>query len=66
MTAAVENTFLMETGHPVYIGVSEPRAELDRISEAFDEAREAINIRPRLPQHGQRLFLQTACFWSAF
>ena len=44
MTAAIENTFLMETGHPVYIGVSEPRAELDQINEAFDEAREAINI----------------------
>ena len=34
----------METGHPVYIGVSEPRAELDQINEAFDEARQAINI----------------------
>ena len=28
MTEAVENSFLMETGQPVYIGVSEPRDDL--------------------------------------
>ena len=44
LAAAVENTFLMETGRPVYIGISEPRAELCLISEAYEEARDAINI----------------------
>ena len=44
MAEAVENSFLMETGQPVYIGVSEPRDDLALIAEAFDEARSAINI----------------------
>ena len=44
LTRAVENSFLMETGQPVYIGVSEPREDLSMIAEAFEEARSAINI----------------------
>lgn len=44
LAGAIENTFLMETGKPVYIGISEPRDDLENISEAFDEARGAINI----------------------
>lgn len=44
LAAAVENTFLMETGHPVYIGVSDGKSDLSMISEAFEEARSAINI----------------------
>ncbi len=44
LAAAVENTFQMETGRPVYIGISEPRAELSMIADAYEEARGAINI----------------------
>ena len=44
LAAAVENSFLMETGQSVQIGVSEPRDELSLIAEAFEEARNAINI----------------------
>ena len=60
MAEAVENSFLMETGQPVYIGVSEPRDDLALIAEAFDEARSAINIG--------RVYNSTsaACCWSAF
>lgn len=44
LAAAVENSFLVETGRPVYIGISEPRAELAELSDAYEEARSAINI----------------------
>ena len=44
LTRAVENSFLMETGQPVYIGVSQPRDDLSLIAESFEEARNAINI----------------------
>ena len=45
MTRAVENSFLMETGQPVYIGVSQPRDDLSPSSpRALREARNAINI----------------------
>ncbi len=44
LTRAVENSFLMETGQPVYIGVSQPRDDLALIAESFEEARNAINI----------------------
>jgi len=44
LAAAVENTFLMETGRAVYIGISEPRNDLSLIAEAYEEARAAINI----------------------
>ena len=41
---AVESTFLTETGHGVFIGISEPREDLISIPEAFEEARNAINV----------------------
>ncbi|MEE1200495.1 MAG: helix-turn-helix domain-containing protein [Christensenellales bacterium] len=41
---AVENTFLTETGKPVYVGISEIHSELSGISEAFAEAKNAINV----------------------
>ena len=44
LAAAIDNTFLMETGKPVYIGVSEPRSDLSGAHAAFEEARSAINI----------------------
>ena len=44
LAAAAENTFMMETGATVYIGVSDPREDLSLIAEAFEEARGAINI----------------------
>ncbi len=42
--AAIENTFLTETGSTVYIGVSDPRSELSMIADAFSEARTAIDV----------------------
>lgn len=44
LASAIDNTFLMETGKPVYIGVSEPRSDLSGAHAAFEEARSAINI----------------------
>ncbi len=41
---AIEATFLTETGHDVFIGISEPREDLISIPEAFEEARSAINV----------------------
>lgn len=41
---AIENTFLTETGKEVFIGISEPREDLLGIPEAFEEARNAINV----------------------
>ncbi len=41
---AIESTFLTETGHDVFIGISEPREDLISIPEAFEEARSAINV----------------------
>ena len=41
---AIESTFLTETGHGVFIGISEPREDLISIPEAFEEARSAINV----------------------
>ena len=65
LTRAVENSFLMETGQPVYIGVSQPRDDLSLIAESFEEARNAINIAasttPPPPSSST-----TACCWSAF
>ena len=41
---AIENTFLTETGKGVLVGISEPHEELISIPEAFEEARNAINV----------------------
>ena len=41
---AIESTFLTETGHSVFVGISEPREDLISIPEAFEEARSAINV----------------------
>ena len=41
---AIESTFLTETGHGVFIGISEPREDLISIPETFEEARSAINV----------------------
>lgn len=41
---AIENTVLTETGKAVYIGISEPREDLINIPEAYEEARNAINV----------------------
>ena len=41
---AIESTFLTETGHGVFIGISEPREDLISIPEVFEEARSAINV----------------------
>ena len=42
--AAIENTFLSETGKDIFIGISEPHDELIAIPEAYEEARSAINV----------------------
>ena len=41
---AIENTFLLETGTSVFVGISEPHEDLFGIPEAFEEARSAINV----------------------
>lgn len=41
---AIESSFLTESGTTVYIGISEPRKELIAIPEAYEEARNAINV----------------------
>ncbi len=41
---AIESTFLSETGHGVFVGISEPREDLISIPDAFEEARSAINV----------------------
>ena len=54
--AAIENTFLTETGSTVFIGVSDPRGELSQISEAFAEARAAIDVG-RIYHSNRHVFL---------
>ena len=41
---AFEVSFLTESGSPVYIGISDPREQLSCIPDAFEEARNAINV----------------------
>ena len=41
---AVEATVLSETGKGVYVGISEPHDDLINIPDAFEEARNAINV----------------------
>ena len=66
MAEAVENSFLMETGQPVYIGVSEPRDDLSLISEAFEEARSAHQHWPRLQFLCHHLLLQPPAAGALF
>lgn len=44
LASAIENTFLVETGKPVFIGVSEVCPDLSLIAGAYEQARSAINI----------------------
>ena len=53
---AFENSVLTETGTSLYIGISDPREELSEISEAFAEARSAINVG-RVYHGGKHVFL---------
>ena len=53
---AFESSFLTETGTTVYIGISDPRAELVAIPDAFAEARAAINVG-RIYHGNKRVFL---------
>ena len=41
---AIENTFLSETNHPVYIGIGDPKPTLSQLSESMKEARRAIDV----------------------
>jgi|GEM_PF-1795909 carbohydrate diacid regulator len=41
---AFESSFLTETGGTVFIGISDPRESLTDIPDAFEEARNAINV----------------------
>ena len=41
---AIESSFLTESGTTVFIGISEPRTDLIAIPDAFEEARNAINV----------------------
>lgn len=52
---AIEDTFQTETGKSVLVGISEPRENLINIPEAFEEARNAINIG-RIYHSGRTVF----------
>lgn len=41
---AIEMSFLTENGTAVYVGISNPREDLISIPEAYEEARNAINV----------------------
>lgn len=41
---AIENTFVSETSHSIYIGVGEPKHHLSQMGESFREARKAIDV----------------------
>ena len=41
---AIENTFLSETNHQVYIGIGEPKPSLNQLGESMREARRAIDV----------------------
>lgn len=53
---AFENSLLTETGTTVTIGISDPRKELSEISDAFAEARSAINVG-RIYHSGKHVFV---------
>ena len=40
----LETTFLSTASQLIYIGISEPRSDLTQLSEAYEEARDAINV----------------------
>jgi carbohydrate diacid regulator len=41
---AIENTFVSETSHQIYIGIGEPKSNLAQLSESMREARRAIDV----------------------
>lgn len=41
---AIENTFVSETSHPIFIGIGEPKHNLTQMGESFREARRAIDV----------------------
>lgn len=41
---AIENTFISETSHQIYIGIGEPKPNLTQLSESMKEARRAIEV----------------------
>jgi len=41
---AIENTFVSETSHQIYIGIGEPKSNLAQLSESMKEARRAIDV----------------------
>lgn len=53
---AIENSFLTESGTTVFIGISEPRKDLIAIPDAFEEARNAINVG-RIYHNNKRVFV---------
>lgn len=53
---AIESSFLTESGVSVYIGISEPCRELIAVPEAFEEARNAINVG-RIYHSNKRVFV---------
>lgn len=53
---AFESSFLTETGNTVFIGISDARDDLLTLPEAFDEARNAINVG-RLYHSARHVFI---------
>ena len=53
---AIENTFISEANHPVYIGIGEPKTTLDQLSESMREARRAIDVG-RIYRSGEWVFV---------
>ncbi len=41
---AIENTFVSETNHQIYIGIGEPKHTLAQLNESMKEARHAIDV----------------------
>ena len=41
---AIENTFVSETNHQLYIGIGDPKHTLSQLSESMREARRAIDV----------------------
>ena len=41
---AIENTFISETNHQLYIGIGDPKKSLSQLSESMREARKAIDV----------------------
>ncbi len=41
---AIENTFVSETNHQIYIGIGDPKHSLTQLNESMKEARRAIDV----------------------